>query len=163
LNAAVSTTNFGGTLVASPSGLSYQWMNCQDNTVIISATMQNYTPSANGQFAVIVSDTSGCIDTSSCITVTSVGVEETVALNEMSVYPNPNNGLFTVSIPNADYNEMTIEVVSIDGKVIYSDKFSNVSGTFTNEIDMTNAANGTYFLRVTADGTTTVVKVVRAE
>lgn len=163
LSVTVSTTNFGGTLVASPSGLNYQWMNCQDNTTIISATMQSYTPSANGQFAVIVSDTSGCVDTSSCVSVTTVGVEETVALNEMSVYPNPNNGLFTVSIPNADYNAMSMEVVSIDGKVIYSDKFSNVSGTFTNEIDMTNAANGTYFLRVTADGTTTVMKVVRAE
>lgn len=163
LNATVTTTNFGGTLVASPSGLSYQWMNCQDNTTIISATMQNYTPSANGQFAVIVSDTSGCIDTSSCVTVTTVDVEETIALNEMSVYPNPNSGLFTIAIPNADCNEMTIEVVSIDGKVIYSNKFSNVSGTFTNEVDMTDAANGTYFLRVTADGTTSVVKVVRAE
>jgi GEVED domain/Secretion system C-terminal sorting domain len=163
LNATVTTTNFGGTLVASPSGLSYQWMNCQDNTTIISATMQNYTPSANGQFAVIVSDTSGCIDTSSCVTVTTVDVEETIALNEMSVYPNPNSGLFTIAIPNADCNEMTIEVISIDGKVIYSNKFSNVSGTFTNEVDMTDAANGTYFLRVTADGTTSVVKVVRAE
>jgi hypothetical protein len=163
LNAAVSVTNFGGSLLASPSGLNYQWMNCQDGTIILGATLQTYTASANGQYAVIVSDSVGCVDTSNCAAITNVGIAEQAAVNDLSVYPNPNNGLFTVAIPNADFASMTMEVVSIDGKVIFSDKFSNVNGQFVKEIDMTDAANGTYFLRVTADGATTVTKVVRAE
>ena len=78
---------------------------------------------------------------SKCVTVTrqSVAVEENIA-EEVSVYPNPANDMFTV----ANAEGATIVVVNSLGQVIAS--IENAASNQT--IDASNFANGTYFVKV---------------
>lgn len=79
---------------------------------------------------------------------------------EFSVYPNPNNGKFILKIENCDYAELTIELVTIDGKIVYNKMISNLSGQVVTEIDMCEMANGTFFLRLISKDHAVVVKRV---
>jgi len=83
-------------LTAGPAGAIYQWINCQTNLPVPGATNQTFTPSSNGDYAVIV-DQGGCLDTSVCETVTVVGLEvENVPGPQL--YPNPNDGHFVLQV-----------------------------------------------------------------
>jgi hypothetical protein len=77
----------------------------------------------------------------------------------ISVYPNPNNGFFTIAISNSAQS-VAIEVVSADGKVVYADKQNNTGAAYTKEIDLSSLSNGAYFMKVTQDNSTDVVKVL---
>lgn len=64
------------TLVADQFGTLYQWIDCDNNNApIAGATSQSFTPTQNGNYAVILSSTS-CTDTSACYTVATVSLDE---------------------------------------------------------------------------------------
>ncbi|TND08993.1 MAG: hypothetical protein FD123_1847 [Bacteroidetes bacterium] len=109
-------------------------------------------------------DVNNCTATATdTITVSAcVGVGEISSLvNGVNVFPNPNNGAFVLTIDRADFRELTIELMSLEGKRVYSFMTENVSGQFVKQIEMSNLANGTYYLRITTEQETIVRKVVR--
>ncbi len=71
----------------------------------------------------------------------SLGVNEKNSDIELSVYPNPSNGIFTIESKNIDH----FTVTNIDGKVI---KEANVKGN-KSIIDLSEQAKGVYFLTLT--------------
>lgn len=109
-----------------------------------------------------VNGCSGSVD--AVITVNScVGVNEPFVAAGMNVYPNPNNGSFTLTINDADYTEVTMELITVEGRVIFSDKASNVKGIYVKQLDLSTHANGIYFLRVTANGQSYMQKIVKQD
>lgn len=63
-----SVTRSQSALTANATGASYQWINCDSANVAISgATMQSFTPTASGNYAVVINNGT-CTDTSDCIT-----------------------------------------------------------------------------------------------
>ncbi|MEO8588121.1 MAG: LamG domain-containing protein, partial [Flavobacteriales bacterium] len=62
------------TLIATATG-TYQWIDCNNNAPIPGATGQYYMATANGDYAVIVTQ-SGCADTSLCHNITGIGMAE---------------------------------------------------------------------------------------
>lgn len=86
----------GFTLVADLGGDSYQWVDCNNNnTPIAGATGTIYEVTANGSYAALVT-VNNCTKLTNCITVATIGLEENDLIENISVYPNPNNGTFTV-------------------------------------------------------------------
>jgi hypothetical protein len=110
-------------------------------------------------------DINGCtnIATDNVVVDPCTGVAEQTAVSAITVYPNPNTGLFTLNFKGADYTEMSIEVVTLQGQLLWSDMSSNVQGDVTKQLDLTNYANGIYYVRVVADGQTFVQKVVKQD
>ncbi len=63
-------------LSANASGLSYQWIDCEENDgAIMGATDQSFTPTTSGSYAVEISD-GNCKVVSDCIDVIVVGVND---------------------------------------------------------------------------------------
>ena len=111
------------------------------------------------------SDLNGCAGTAP-VTVqvnACVNVMESDLANGFNVYPNPTNGTFTLTIKDADFLELSIQITSIDGKLIASDRTSNVSGDYTSRFDLATHANGIYFLKVSGNGQTFVQKIVKQD
>jgi len=72
LNVTTSTN----TLSSDDSGPLYQWINCDNgNSIIANETNQSYTPSQDGNYAVILGAGS-CADTSNCYPISLVGIDE---------------------------------------------------------------------------------------
>ena len=56
------------------------------------------------------------------------------------LYPNPNNGKFTIE--TAQYSGTTITIYDVLGREVYQKQLSSAKES----IDMSNTLNGTYYL-----------------
>lgn len=104
----------GSELSANESGLSYQWIDCNNgNTSIAGATEQSFTPSVDGNYAVVLSNGS-CTDTSNCVIVSGLSIDEN-KLDQVSIFPNPVTDYLQIQ---TDLTTVSVQIFSIDGKLI---------------------------------------------
>ncbi|MEI7663851.1 MAG: T9SS type A sorting domain-containing protein, partial [Bacteroidota bacterium] len=73
------------------------------------------------------------------------------------IYPNPNKGLFNISMLDLSILEMTVAISDVLGKEV---KTVACKGREIYSIDLSGQAKGTYLLRITAGETTLVRKIV---
>ena len=84
-----------GVLTSTASGATWQWIDCDNgNAPIDGETGHTFTRLKDGDFAVIVTQ-SECTDTSDCFEVHLTGRANNIFKQEVTVYPNPNDGSFT--------------------------------------------------------------------
>ncbi|MCA6364975.1 MAG: T9SS type A sorting domain-containing protein [Bacteroidetes bacterium] len=111
-------------------------------------------------------DANGCSATDSATVIVDpcTGVAENAFNGSIfTVYPNPNNGFFNLALTNANYAELSIQVYTVLGQVVYSDMASNVTGDVIRPIDLTNFANGAYYVKVTTGSATQTIKVMKQD
>lgn len=83
------------------------------------------------------------------------GVTDLEAMYALSIFPNPNNGMFTVSLKDLNNNNCSVTVYDALGQEVYSE---NIIATKT--IDLTILAKGIYSVKVEIDGKQVVKKLV---
>ena len=84
-------------------------------------------------------------------------VNELVNQAKFNVYPNPNNGIFNISISNSIENQ-TIEIKNIIGQMVYSEIASNSS---ENTIDLSDLNKGIYTISLVSEsGISTAKKII---
>jgi hypothetical protein len=76
---------------------------------------------------------------------------------DISVYPNPSNGQFTVSTPSLQ-TDATLEVYSTDGRLVYQQTIP--STTTETSIDLQHPAAGLYQVRVVEGEVVQNLKVI---
>ena len=151
----VSVTAVGPIITAKATGASYQWLDCNNNYAIIAGdTAQSFTASANGDYAVEVTD-NGCTDTSVCINITNVAIEENTLFNGVSIFPNPNQGLVIIYLGNL--KEVSIKVFSASGQLIY--QVENIN-TQIHQFEFKEAP-GVYFVEVSSNGEKQQYKLIK--
>jgi hypothetical protein len=69
-----------------------------------------------------------------------VSINEVVNSAKFNIYPNPNNGIFNVSISNTKESQ-TVEIQNVIGQTVYSELATNSS---TNAIDLSILDKGIY-------------------
>lgn len=89
---------------------------------------------------------------------TSTGINDAAAESMFSVYPNPNNGSFTVNVKLENQSDIIIRVMNVLGQEVSSKMISNsMGGTFN--MDIATETNGIYFVEIKANGSTLVKKI----
>ena len=79
----------------------------------------------------------------------------------MSIYPNPSQGQFTITLDNLIGEQLDLEVYSELGNLIYSEMISgNQDAYLQHELDLTDLAEGIYFVQVISDGQSVVKRIV---
>jgi PKD repeat protein len=63
------------------------------------------------------------------------------------VYPNPNNGLFTLEVNSAEQDQLDLQIFNSLGELVYQEQM-NVSGTLHKQINLNYLSNGVYFIRL---------------
>ncbi|CAN5528636.1 hypothetical protein BH11BAC2_BH11BAC2_01020 [soil metagenome] len=137
----------GSTMTASLANSTYQWLDCNNGYApIAGATSQSYTPTTNGSYAVSVVQ-SGCTDTSNCITLTNVGIDQPLLLSGVTVYPVIMQNELTINL-GTTLTSKQIFITDVTGKEIF--RFPQV---IENElrIDVSSMSSGIYFLKVMTD------------
>ncbi|MBT6515002.1 MAG: T9SS type A sorting domain-containing protein [Crocinitomicaceae bacterium] len=160
LNLTINTvssavTQTGALLTADEIGATYQWLNCPSMTSITGANGQSYTATANGDYAVIVTN-NGCSDTSACYTVTGVGIIENDFGNRLLLYPNPTNGEFSIDLGET-YDAVTIAMTDLNGKLIQSKSYY---GLQLLNLDLDEPA-GVYLLMIESGEKKAVIRLIK--
>ena len=76
----------------------------------------------------------------------------------IKIYPNPNQGIFSVIIPARRCENFTLKVFNILGQLLYIKPIST-AGIKNVQFDISNFSNGIYFIQLTL-GTQIVVKKI---
>lgn len=135
-----TTSVLNETITANMSGATYQWVDCNNgNAAISGANGQTYTATANGNYAVEVTQ-NGCSEISSCIAISTVGINE-YAESTLRIYPNPTTGMFTLV---AEQVGKTYRITDNLGKVVAEGTLNNTQ----TDINLSNSANGLYLVTI---------------
>ena len=142
------------TLTWDDMGAGYEYIVRRDGEYLITQGATSYTE-VHGDGVYLYSVTAKYQDRLSApsyllVTVGVLGVEETQ--DEISVYPNPTNGVLFVETP---FSVSQYRVFNLTGQQILSGK---ASGTL--QIDFSGQSKGLYVLQVLGEGQTMMKKIV---
>ena len=143
------------TTLTGSGAATYQW--ASNNGVVVGNPI-NVTPASTITYTVYGTSAQGCTNVSTYeLTVTNcVGLASQNGVNTaIMLYPNPNNGTFTIDWNTND--SKSAEVMDVTGRVILS---TTNSANHIN-MDMSNFANGVYYVKLYSDASTEVIKVVK--
>ncbi len=143
------------------AGVTYQWVDCDNGySWMVGATGQSYTPMADGNYAVIVTESmTGCVDTSSCYTIIGTGVTQLANNIEVSAYPNPVNELLTIDM-GAVYNQVDVQVTNLAGQLI--DRAQYPMNRIV-RLTTTKWPAGSYQVHIITEEGVAVLKVLKAD
>ena len=168
-NLTVNTVNAGTinvsgiTLTSAATGVSYQWLDCNNgNSIIVGETGQTFKPTINGNYTCEVSSTSGCKDTSVCVLVNSVGVSERETLpTDLVVFPNPVSDILSVNLNNSKLNKKyVVELYNIKGKLLKTEIIKSGKSNFSFNIDVSEFVNGIYLIKISDEDAIVSKKVI---
>jgi len=145
-------------VLASSSSTNNQWY--LDGVPIVGATGQFYTATATGDYKVEVTNGSGCSTPSTTIHIIITGISELNGNNDIRIYPNPNNGMFSLSYYSEKNQSLKIELINTIGQVIYSKQLTVTSGANILSMQLESAASGVYFIRIQSDNTSSQHKLL---
>jgi len=154
-------------LSTSPNGniVSWEW-DFDDGSPI--ETDQNpthtYANNTTGTYSVmlIITDADGCTDTVWHIVYVGegVGITKNELKPSVSIYPNPNTGLFTLMIDVQKNTNLSFNLYQIDGQLIFSEEVNNISGNYSQQLNLSKNARGIYYVQILTDSDVLIRKVV---
>lgn len=150
-------TQNGNSLTANIAGATYQWLDCNTPVnVLAGETSQEFIPTINGSYAVQINQ-NGCVDTSACISLTTVGIMENDFGKILFVYPNPTSGNITIDL-GSSYQSVEAQIMNSAGQLIQTTVFST-----TQKLNMAiKGPPGFYYLEIIATGQKrAVIKVLK--
>ena len=107
---------------------------------------------------------SGCSNAASqIITVQScVGIAENAFSENVEMYPNPTSGIFKVTIANANFRELLISIVDIQGKEVYKTIDSSIprGAEYNREINLKGIAKGIYYIKFNTGADVQIQKLI---
>ena len=116
------------------------------NTYTIQGANAVVSPSINTNYTVVGTSTAGCLSqafaTSSLTVNLCVGINnQNMGLGGVSIYPNPNNGEFTIEL--VSLNNTYITITNVLGQIIKEQKAELI-----NQINLNLFEKGIYFINV---------------
>lgn len=154
MNPTVTINNGNGDVRLTVTGgtppYTYNWSNGQQGAI------QNGL--AQGLYEVTITDALGCSSVQTLKVGNITGINDIATIN-FNVYPNPTAGNVTVEADLANNTNVTIQVFNTLGALV-SERNLNGLAQVREVIDLAAQANGVYIVKVTADGTTGVKRLV---
>ncbi len=152
---AIVVTEDAGTLSCETSG-SYQWINCDGNTIVDGETASTFTPAQSGEYAVILTQ-GGCSDTSACYSVTGTGIGNDKLDQTYKVYPNPAHNYATLDMVYEQTN-VSIKVFDMTGNLLQVEEMDRLTKM---NLDITEYKAGMYMIQIHSDQMHSVTRLIK--
>ncbi len=142
------------TLDAGAGSSSYTWSTGEST--------QTINVDSSGTYSVEVIDTNGCMGSDSIAVDIASGINQSMTSNNQSiiVYPNPNTGRFTLAMDLQESTKLSIKLYHFTGQLIYSEVIGNVTGNYTEQMDLSGHAKGVYYVQIMTDSGVMTKKVI---
>lgn len=148
-----SVTQNAEVLTANQTDVSYQWFNCDTNSIILGETSQTFTATTNGNYAVEIT-AGGCSEMSDCYTVTTLSSDE-FSLDQLKIYPNPAQSVLNIELP--EVFQTSLEIYSINGQLVLNMPVNQKSL----QLNIADLSKGVYFIKLPVNGNRYSYKFVK--
>lgn len=143
VNTNVNQTTYW--ISSTQNGVQYQWVDCANHFALIpNDTNEVFYPTNNGTYAVIITNPSGCFDTSTCYSFTNLSIANNSFSNSISIYPNPFSSMTTIVFGEVQKNTI-VKITNVLGTEIKVINFTGKELTVEKE----EMSNGIYFIQIT--------------
>jgi hypothetical protein len=139
-----------GNVLSSTAPTGNQWY--LNSTIIPGATNQTLNAAENGTYFVIVTLNDCISDTSNIITYTGIG--ESNSVYNISIYPNPNCGVFQIICDIHAQKEVSFKVIDYQGKPLFYAEPKQYFGKIEKTLQLQGLPSGIYKLIVIIDNET---------
>jgi hypothetical protein len=146
-----TSTPYIYTVAQQPNQL-YNWV--VTNGIVVlgqstnAATVQ-WISNGNGYIKLELTNPQGCIDTTALATkIGNVGMNETSTINNLSLYPNPNHGSFTVGFTLKESSTTKLELINMLGQQVWGSNMQLQNGEQQIPINLSLSA-GVYVMKIT--------------
>ena len=80
--------------------------------------------------------------------------------NNLAIFPNPNNGVFSITgtLNSLIDENVSLEITDMLGLVVYKNKLEVQKGNINTQVILNNLANGTYFMNIRSETATNVCR-----
>jgi len=144
------------TLKANAENAAYQWVDCNnDYAPIEGETNQSFTATQNGSYAVVVSQ-NNCTDMSDCYDITLAEILENTFDNNITVYPNPTDGILIVNLGET-VSEFAISITDVSGKLLKQSTYKNTQ-KFELNLDV---KPGFYLLTIQSKNKKAIIRLIK--
>lgn len=151
----VSVTVNSLTITSNVSGATYQWVDCDNGYLPIpGAINQSFTATANGSYAVIVTQEL-CSDTSVCTEINSVGMSSEHAKAAISIYLNPISNELNIEL-EGNNGQVNFEILNSIGQIVFKGIFVDKT-----TVQASNFAPGVYLIKLENGKTTGIKKIIK--
>ena len=137
-----------GEIIGSGTSVSVDWENTFVGIVTLKVSGENYC--GEGPYSIPLTIT---ID--EC-----TGVGEIDNLTDISIFPNPSNGNFTLKMDLETQKSLDIKVFNSLNEVVFIEKNISAQQGFQKNIDLENYSKGVYYLHVFGDDVNVIKKIV---
>lgn len=79
---------------------------------------------------------------------------------QVMISPNPSRGIFTLTVPVNEGDNMNLEILNAAGQVVFQDTPRQVQGQYRREMDISSYGAGNYHLRIVRNGASENHKIV---
>ena len=138
------------TLVATiPNASTYLWSPGGQTTPAI--TVDSIGIGYNSQdFSVIVTDNNSCSnsDETTITFINCTGIEDIDGLQQVSLFPNPNDGTFNLNMVSTGSVIVNIRIFDAVGNIQYEMNDVEVQNKYSNKISLNKPAPGVYFIAI---------------
>jgi Concanavalin A-like lectin/glucanases superfamily/Secretion system C-terminal sorting domain/HYR domain len=142
------------TLTANGIG-TYQWYNCDTETIVSGETNQSFTPTISGNYSLIISNIV-CTDTSDCHYVVGTGINNSGTNTATKVFPNPASDIVTI-IPGTNQN-INLSIYNMTGSMVYFKENINSESIVLN---IENYSRGIYLIKLASENNFEVIKLIK--
>lgn len=111
-------------------------------------------------YIVYVTNANGCTNSDTVVVNVSLctGINGSTSLSmTLDIYPNPSTGAFNISIGNEMGSKLKLEIMSIDGQLVFLKESVRTTGE---QIDISDLAKGVYFLKVSDQDQVIIKRIV---
>lgn len=152
LGADISQPTPPAVLDAGAGFSSYDWSTTE--------TTQTISVAIPGEYWVTVTNSFGCSDSDTIQVEFTNSIVDLGNGTSMTLFPNPNNGVFNVQIENLVTNDLTMEIIDQTGRTIQTQSIGAVNGSHTQAFDVSQLETGVYTVRLTSNGKTSLMRFV---
>lgn len=164
-NAGPDTTNCNDIpiVIGSPnagtggtSPISYSWspITGMSNGLSPQPTI-NLSTSGSFTYTLFITDINNCTDSDEMVLTIDpcLGIENATGIQAMNIFPNPNEGKFTISSDfDQVFAQIDLSVVDLQGRIIWETSLKNPGMHLEQSVTLQNIARGTYTVLLLADG-----------
>ncbi|HZG00425.1 MAG TPA: T9SS type A sorting domain-containing protein [Chitinophagales bacterium] len=156
-NVDAVVTQVGNTLSVDVPIASYQWVDCGNQfSPIANETAQTFAPSANGNYAAIVTS-SGCVDTSACLAFVAVGASDVEFARAIQAFPNPASDQINL-VTDQNLSGAILRVMTPAGNIVLETHMDRSSGY---DINICDLPQGLYFVEIVRSNEAARLRVIK--